>query len=42
MNADDDLPAARVAPVTGGTGGIGRAVALRLARAGDRVLSVGA
>src|SRR5918997_4187978 len=32
---------ARVALVTGGTGGIGRAVALGLARGGDRVLFVG-
>lgn len=34
-------PPARVAMVTGGTGGIGRAVALRLAREGDQVLIVG-
>ena len=33
--------AARVALVTGGTGGIGRAVAVGLARGGDRVLFVG-
>ena len=31
----------RVSLVTGGTGGIGRAVALQLARGGDRVLFVG-
>lgn len=31
----------RVSLVTGGTGGIGRAVAMRLARGGDRVLFVG-
>lgn len=32
---------ARMALVTGGTGGIGRAVALALAAGGDRVLFVG-
>jgi NAD(P)-dependent dehydrogenase (short-subunit alcohol dehydrogenase family) len=32
----------RVSLVTGGTDGIGRAVALQLARGGDRVLFVGA
>jgi len=31
----------RTCLVTGGTGGIGRAVAMRLARSGDRVLAVG-
>jgi NAD(P)-dependent dehydrogenase (short-subunit alcohol dehydrogenase family) len=34
-------PGERVSLVTGGTGGIGRAVALGLARGGDRVLFVG-
>jgi NAD(P)-dependent dehydrogenase (short-subunit alcohol dehydrogenase family) len=36
-----DHAAERVSLVTGGTGGIGRAVALQLARGGDRVLFVG-
>ncbi len=31
----------RVSPVTGGTDGIGRAVAIRLAEGGDRVLFTG-
>jgi NAD(P)-dependent dehydrogenase (short-subunit alcohol dehydrogenase family) len=37
----DRMPVPRTSLVTGGTGGIGRAVALRLARGGDRVLIVG-
>jgi NAD(P)-dependent dehydrogenase (short-subunit alcohol dehydrogenase family) len=36
-----EAPPRRVSLVTGGTGGIGRAVALELARRGDRVLIVG-
>jgi len=35
------VPARRTALVTGGTGGIGRAVAIRLAHGGDRVIFVG-
>ena len=34
-------PTERESVVTGGTAGIGRAVALRLARGGDRVIVVG-
>lgn len=40
-SASGDAVSARVALVTGGTDGIGRAVALGLARGGDRVLFVG-
>jgi NAD(P)-dependent dehydrogenase (short-subunit alcohol dehydrogenase family) len=41
MGAERNKPGGRVALVTGGTDGIGRAVALGLARGGDRVLFVG-
>jgi NAD(P)-dependent dehydrogenase (short-subunit alcohol dehydrogenase family) len=36
-----EATSSRVSLVTGGTGGIGRAVALRLAKGGDRILFVG-
>ncbi|MBL7495830.1 SDR family NAD(P)-dependent oxidoreductase [Frankia sp. CNm7] len=41
MHGSGIAPSRRTALVTGGTGGIGRAVAVELARRGDRVLIVG-
>lgn len=41
MGSRDGAESGRTSVVTGGTGGIGRAVAMRLARRGDRVIIVG-